>query len=463
MNCLSKCAATLAIMTAMSCLLAVAGDASAAEKPNVLFLLADDQRPDTIAALGNPVIKTPNLDRLVRRGFVFRNAYCQGSTMGAVCNPSRHMLHSGMSLYRYQPRKKEGTTGDVFRKAGYVTYHESKRGNTARTYHTAYEYSSYLNDGKERTSGHHGRTAADNAIKFLKETWQRDKPLLMYVGFAGPHDPRVAAKEWMDLYERKEIPLPPNYQPFHPIDNGWMTGRDERLAPWPRTEEVVRRHLHDYYGCISSIDHNIGRIIQTLKELGEYENTIIVFSADHGLAVGSHGLFGKQNLYEHSMGAPLVFAGPGIPQGESDAFTYLFDIFPTICTLAGVAPPKDIDGKSLQPVIDGKQDAVRDTVFLAYEKGQRAVRRGDWKLYRFPLVNHTLLFNLQVDPHETNNLAGDEEYAAKVDEMMDLLAQQQELYDDPHPHTSDNPGPAKIDISFFKKSGGGKKRKGRGK
>jgi len=424
--------------------------AQAEDRPNVLFLFADDQRPDTIAALGNPVIKTPNLDALVRRGFAFRNAYCMGSTMGAVCNPSRHMMHSGMSLYRYKQAKPQDGFGAVMRRAGYVTYHESKRGNTARAWHKEFEFSSYLDDRKERTSGHHGRTAADNAIRFLDEKWDREKPLFMYIGFAGPHDPRVAAKRWMDLYDRDEIPLPPNFEPFHPIDNGWLTGRDERLAPWPRTEENTRKQLHDYYACISSIDHHIGRIVAKLKELGEYENTIIIFSADHGLAIGSHGLFGKQNLYEHSMGAPLVFAGPGIPHGESAALAYLYDIFPTATDLVGADGPPGLDGKSLAPVIAGKQDGVRDTIFLAYEKGQRAVRRGSWKLYRFPLVNHTMLFNLQDDPHELHNLAAGGKRADKVAEMMELLERQQQYFDDPHPHTSENPDAAEIDLSFFR-------------
>ena len=432
-----------------------------AKAPNVLFLFADYQRPDTIAAFANEVIKTPNLDALVKRGFTFDNAYCMGSTVGAVCNPSRHMMHSGMSLYRYKSAKPTDGMGAVMRRAGYVTYHQSKRGKTAQAFHKEFEFSSYLNDGQERRSGHHGRAAADNAIAFLAQKWDREKPLFMYIGFAGPHDPRVAAQEWLDLYEREEISLPPNFKPFHAINNGWMTGRDEKLAPWPRTEADTRKQLHEYYGCISSIDHHIGRIITKLKELDEYENTIVVFSADHGLAVGSHGLFGKQNLYEHSMGAPLVFAGPGVPHGSSSAFAYLYDIFPTLCDMTGAKTPSGLDGQSLAPVIKGENEGVRDTVFLAYEQGQRAVRHGDWKLYRFPLVNHTLLFNLRDDPHEMRNLG--EDNTEKVAEMMSRLAAQQKHFADPHPHTSTAPGEAKIDLSFFKNPGAPRKNKPRRK
>lgn len=425
------------------------GEGIPSRRPNVLFLLTDDQRPDTIAALDNPVIRTPNLDEFVRSGFVFHNAYCMGSTMGAVCNPSRHMLHSGMSLYRYDPKRREGTFGDVMRRAGYVTFHLSKRGNTAREYHKAFEHSAYLKDREERTSGHHGRTAANQAIDFLKNGWDRNKPLFMYLGFTGPHDPRVADEKWSGLYDQATIPLPANYQPFHPIDNNWMTGRDEALAPWPRTPEVVRSHLHDYYACISSIDHHIGRVVQTLKMLGEFDNTIVVFSSDHGLSIGSHGLFGKQNLYEHSMGSPLIFSGPGIEQGDSDGFAYLFDILPTVCELTGVESPEGIDGRSLAPMIHGAQESTREAVFLAYEDGQRAVRRGDWKLIRYPQVNYTQLFNLRDDPYEIHNLADEEEYVTRVEEMLSLLADQQKVFDDTQTLTTASPGPARIGIEFF--------------
>jgi arylsulfatase A-like enzyme len=421
----------------------------AADRPNLVFLIADDMRPDAIAALGHPVVKTPNLDRLVERGFVFHNAYCMGSTIGAVCSPSRHMIHSGMSLYRYDPKKKEGTIGDVFRQAGYETYHLSKRGNTPQEYHKAFEHSGYVEDNKERTSGQHGRTLADRTIAFLQNGWNKERPLFMYLGFEGPHDPRVAANEWMSLYQRNQIPLPVNYKPFHPIDNGWMAGRDEMLAPWPRTEDEVRKQLHDYYGCISSIDHNVGRILKAFEDLGELDNTVVMFTSDHGLAMGSHGLFGKQNLYEHSMRSPLIFAGPGVRHGETDAFAYLFDLYPTAAELCGVKVPSTLEGRSQTPVIRGEKDSVRDTIFLTFEQGQRAVRQGDWKLFRFPLVNYSLLFNLKDDPNELHSLAEDPAQAGRLVEMMALLEEQQRAYDDPHPHTSATPGTARIDLSFF--------------
>jgi arylsulfatase A-like enzyme len=423
---------------------------AAEDRPNVVFFFTDDQRADTIAGLGNAVVKTPHLDRLVQSGFVFRNAYCMGSTMPAVCNPSRHMMLSGKSLFHYDPQRKENTFGDVMRRAGYVTYHHSKRGNSARVYHTAFERSHYLDDGEVRRSGHHGKVAADDAIAFL-EQHDGEKPFFMYVGFAGPHDPRVAAPQWTDLYDRTSIPLPANYMPFHPFDNGEMGIRDEKLAPWPRTEEVVRRHLHDYYACISSIDHQIGRVLAAVERKGWSDKTIVVFSSDHGLAIGSHGLFGKQNLYEHSMKSPLIFKGPGIPHGETEASAYLFDIFPTVCDLTGVPAPEGLDGKSQAPVIHGQADSRREAVFLAYRDVQRAVRLGRWKLIRYPKVDVTQLFDLRSDPDEMHNLADKSEFSDQVDAMLARMRREQQLAGDTLPLKVDSPTPAEVAPDFFKR------------
>src|SRR5205085_2738577 len=192
---------------------------------------------------------------------------------------------------------------------------------------------------------------ADSAVDFLKRQ-KGEKPFLCYVAFNAPHDPRLAPKEYHDHYNADKPPLPPNYLPQHPFNSGDLTGRDERLAPWPRTPEVVRQHLADYYAAISFLDAQVGRILDALRAAGQYENTLIVFSSDHGLAIGSHGLFGKQNLYDHSMHSPLILCGPGVPRGKrSDALCYLLDIFPTLGGLAGVPAPAGSEGESLVPVL----------------------------------------------------------------------------------------------------------------
>ncbi|HEY2416222.1 MAG TPA: sulfatase-like hydrolase/transferase [Pirellulaceae bacterium] len=415
--------------------------ADSAKKPNVIFLFADDQRADTIAALGNPHIKTPNLDQLVNRGFVFRNAYCLGSNMPAVCTPSRNMLLSGRAYFRWQGPQAQPDMPNFptsMKAAGYETYHHGKRGNTSPAIQALFDHNKYLQDQQDRTSGEPCQTIVDEAIGFVKSR-SREKPLFMYLAFANPHDERVAADKYMRLYDRDKIPLPKNYKPLHPFNNGEQFVRDELLAPFPRTEDDVRKHLHDYYAVISAMDYHIGRFFTALKEQGMYDNTIFIYSADHGLAIGSHGLFGKQNLYEAGMKPPLIFAGPGIPHGESKALVYLLDIFPTVCDLVGTEIPSGLDGKSLKPIIEGKQSSVRDTLFLAYREVQRAVRDDRYKLIRYPQVNVTQLFDLQNDPDELNSLADKPEQAERITRMTAEMQRWQKELGDSTPLVVDKP------------------------
>jgi len=408
---------------------------AAETKPNVVFLFADDQRADTIAALGNPHIKTPNLDQLVRSGFVFRNAYCLGANVPAVCTPSRNMRLSRRAFFRWQGPQAQPDMPNFptsMKAAGYETYHHGKRGNTSPAIQALFDHNKYVVDNDDRTNGEPCQTIVNEAIGFLKSR-QRDKPVFMYLAFSNPHDPRVAAPKYLELYQRDKIPLPKNYLPLHPFNDGEQFVRDELLAPFPRTPDDVRKHLHDYYAVISAMDHHIGRLFSALKELGMYDNTIFIYSADHGLAIGSHGLFGKQNLYEAGMKPPLIFAGPGIPRGETQALVYLLDIFPTVCELVGAAIPGGLDGKSLKPVIEGKSSGVRDTLLLAYREVQRAVRDSRWKLIRYPQVNVTQLFDLQTDPDEMTNLADQPQNAERIKSLTTELERWQKSLGDTTP------------------------------
>jgi len=434
--------------------------AASDKRPNILFIFTDDQREDTIHALGNPAIITPNLDRLAERGTVFSNAYCMGGYSAAVCLPSREMMLTGQSWFRVRDLPSEAPNiARTFREAGYLTYHIGKRGNTARKVHPFFEISHYVQDvspyRNEReilNAGQPGKIVADNAVNFLKQYQAagEQRPFFMYLAGPAPHDPRVAPQEYLDKYDVETIPLPPNYLPYHPFDNGEMTIRDEKLAPWPRTTAEIRRHLRDYYAVITYLDEQIGRIINALKDIGQYDNTIIVFSSDQGLAIGSHGLMGKQNIYEHSMGVPLIFAGPGVPK-VSDAFVYSFDVYPTLCDLAGILEPTDIQGESFADVVRGRTDRAREVIFLAYKNTQRAIRRENWKMIRYAQINHTQLFHLKDDPYETVNLAEHPDYADKVEDMLNLMKLQQQKFGDQTPLTSPNPQKASVDVAWFQR------------
>ena len=431
---------------------------AAKRRPNVLFLLTDDQRQDTIHALGNAAIRTPNLDGLVRNGVTFRNGYCMGGYSPAVCLPSRQMMLRGRSWISVQKMSDAvPNLAQSMNEAGYDSFHYGKRGNEDLKVHKYFTHNHYVtpDDQEERRTGRPGMQMAERVGEYLDQ-WKGGsptKPFFMYLAGPAPHDPRVAPPEYLAMYPPEKLPLPPNFKPYHPFDNGEMYIRDERLAPWPRTGAEIRRHLREYYAVITHLDEQIGRIFSKLRAIGEYDNTIIVFTSDQGIAIGSHGLMGKQNLYEHSMNPGIIFSGPGIPRGKRlDAFAYLFDIYPTVVDLVGAKAPEPLEGKSLAPVVRGQSRAVRDTVFLAYRDIQRAVRRGRWKMIRYPRVDVTQLFDLETDPYETRDLAGDPRHAARMEELLKLMREQQTLFGDTTPLTVDSPQPSKIDLEFFKKA-----------
>ena len=445
------------------------GNAISRKKPNILFLLADDQRPDTIGAYGNKHIKTPNLDRLVARGFSFRRNYCLGSNGGAVCVPSRAMIHSGRSYFNVDSTMRGvKIVPELLRENGYTTFATGKWHNKEQSFlrgfekgkavffggmadHTKVPVVDLSRAGKPTNKRIGDRFSSElftnAAIDFL-ENYKQDKPFFAYVAFTAPHDPRNPPMKYRKMYYKDRPPLPKNFMSQHPFNNGHMAGRDENLAPWPRTEDVIRDQLAEYYGLITHLDEHIGRVLKALSKSSHAGNTIIIYAADHGLAVGSHGLLGKQNIYEHSMGCPLIFAGPGIPKGNStQAFSYLLDIFPTVCSLTGIQTPTGVEGKNLQPIWEGKVASVRGSVFLSFAKIQRSVRDERWKLIRYPQINHTQLFDLKSDPHELQNLADDPRQDKRLKQMFDLLRKWQQKVGDNLPLTVESPAPLRIGMA----------------
>ncbi len=437
-------------------------------KPNILFILADDQRTDTLGVAGNPVIKTPHLDGLAERGFRFERAYGMGSMNPAVCVPSRAMINSGRSLFRI----RDDLNGipilpELLREAGYMTFATGKWHNQPDSFLRGFERGqavffggmsdhtrvpiTHIDDGhvSQQTIGDEFSSTlfADAAIQFL-ESYDFSRPFYAYVAFTAPHDPRQAPEGYIDRYDPETIPLPPNYLPQHPFFNGWMTGRDEQLASWPRSSEVIRSQLAEYYGLITHMDFEIGRLLEALEKTGEADNTIIVFAADHGLALGSHGLLGKQNLYEHSTRAPLLFVGRAIPKGTSSkALVYLLDIFPTLAELAGVRSPEPVDGRSLVSIMRGREVEVRDSVYTAFGEVMRAVRDRRWKLIRYPHINRTQLFDLESDPQEMNDLSADAAQTGRIEILMAMLSRWQRQLDDPLPLTAEKLQGAAIDLT----------------
>jgi arylsulfatase A-like enzyme len=444
---------------------------SAADKPNILFLFSDDQRADTIAAYGNAYIRTPNLDKLVAAGFSFRSNYIFGGNSGAVCVPSRAMLMSGKTWFHVDTAtlKDARLLPEVLRENGYVTFGTGKWHNGQPSWLRAFQLGKTVMFGgmADHTKvpvcdlGADGKLTAprtgekfsselfaDSAIEFLRNH-DGKKPFFAYVAFTAPHDPRQPPLSYRQPYYDRLPPLPANFLPQLPFDNGMMNGgRDENLGAWPRTEAMIRDQLAEYYGLITHMDEQIGRILAVLKQTGRAENTIVIFAADNGLALGSHGLLGKQSVFEHSMRVPLIFSGPGIPQGKSSgAFTYLLDIFPTLCDLLGVPAPPDLEGQNLRPLWEGKKERLRDSIFLPYIQIQRAVRDERWKLIAYPQIGHLQLFDLQTDPYETTNLIERTEHAGQVQRLLKLMKQWQAKVGDTLELPAENHQPAKMDLT----------------
>lgn len=446
------------------------------KKPNILFLFTDDQRYGTIGELRQDSVRTPNMDKLVRNGMCFTNTYILGAPHGAVCSPSRAMLMTGRHYYNLPPNvyaqwtlpvSERGkcdfiTFPEYFKSAGYQTFATGKQhngspwvergfdvgkaiylggmtkqfGTLVQDYKPASGWSEPYSDQEKFSS----EVFANAAIDFLQNE-KNGKPFLMYVSFTAPHDPRTAPKEYHQMYPPENISLPENFMPGHPFPIADMHIRDENLASFPRTEEEIKKHISDYYAMITATDYHIGRILDALDKSGEAENTIIVFSGDNGLAVGQHGLMGKQNIYEHSVKVPLVFCGPGIPKNQrTEALAYLHDVFPTLCGLTGLDIPESVETKNLAPVIMGEKNKVRDALHFGYsawpgdilhkKPGQdngrgahRGIREGDWKLILSSKdgVLTEQLFNLKNDPFELHNLISDKDNGAKVEALKSKL------------------------------------------
>jgi len=441
------------------------------KQPNFLFLFTDDQAFSTLNVLNNPAVKTPNMDRLVRRGTTFTHCFNQGAWHGAVCVASRAMLNTGRYVWQCGGDNcgDYPLWGETLGKAGYDTFMTGKWHNRDKALKRSFQtigptgggmfgskdtnaeenkqkgivkdpynrprpgnswspYDKTLTGHWRNVDGqivHSSKLWADSAIDYLEDhVTQSDNPFFMYVAFHAPHDPRQSPKEFVDMYPPERIEIPPNYLPEHPFDQGDHKLRDEVLAPFPRTKEAVQVHLSEYYAIISHADHHIGRILDALEATGKADNTVIIFSADHGLAVGQHGLMGKQNQYDHSVRMPYVFCGPGIAAGKTnDALVYLQSAFATTCEMAGVDAPDTVQFPSLLPLLQGRQEKLYDCVYGAYRDFQRMVRTERYKLIRYPHNGEVQLFDLQKDPWEMKDLAEDPQYAVIIKNLDAKLHQ----------------------------------------
>lgn len=468
-----------------------------ARRPNILFIIADDQSAFDLRAY-NPQSKleTPNIDRLAAEGITIDRAYHMGSWSGAVCTPSRHMIMSGRSVWHIPgalrtredrasanlvpPDLAKFTMPAVFNRAGYRTMRTCKRGNS---YEAANKLFTIRRDATKRGGRPETGSAwhANQVLDYLREREESEEaePFLIYLGFSHPHDPRHGTPELLAKYgavnhadrailpptNDKQPPLPINYLPAHPFPDGHPKLRDEVAVEgvWERRDPTtIRNEIGRQFACSETIDVQIGRVVEKLRAMGELDNTYIFYTADHGMAIGRHGLQGKQNLYEHTWRVPLIVKGPGIKAGRRAAGNvYLSDVFGTMCDLSGIDPPATCESISFRPVLEGQTETIRDVLYGVYtggtKPGMRCVRRDKWKLIEYDVldgtVRRTQLFNLETNPSELLiqhhgdfvvpltdyrphwtqvNLADDPRYSKVLDEMRALLLAEMQRLDDPY-------------------------------
>ncbi|MFN8710518.1 MAG: sulfatase-like hydrolase/transferase [Planctomyces sp.] len=423
------------------------GEVSSPVRLNVLHIHADDFRPDLIGALKRFPVETPNLDAIAAQGLQFSACYTQGSMTGAVCLPSRIMMLTGRSWHRIPERNDalaaEQSLPALLNQAGYQTFHAGKASNEFSAALKEFNQSIAMDDRSAELRRNSSRRHADAVIQFLRQR-DREKPFYVYMSPPVPHDARIAEPQFHLRAQKLSFELSPAFAPLHPFDNGEMTVRDEKLAPWPRTIEDTHSQLTDYFACISGLDFHVGRILDYLNATDSRENTLIIFSGDNGLSMGDHGLFGKQNLYEYGgMHTALMISGPGIPAAETIHHpVYLMDLFPTICEASGVKIPSSIDAKSLFPLIRKQTAEIRPYLYTGYRDCMRAIRDQRWKLIRYPLVDRTQLFDLNSDPMELHDLSAHADHQQTAGHLMSELQREMHLFDDPVPLTVKDVRPA---------------------
>lgn len=442
---------------------------AADDKPNILFIFADDMSYETIGAFDLLDIDTPHLDSLVESGASFTNAYNMGAWGGAVCTASRSMLNTGRFLWKAQANVKPDISenrmwSQRMQQAGYQTYFSGKwhvpnanpeglfnvvknvrpgmPNQTPEGYNRPKDPEDYAEgwkpwetkyEGFWKGGKHWSEVLADDSADYLKTAAKEDKPFFMYLAFNAPHDPRQAPKEYIDRYPLERIKMPENFLAQYPYADAicGLKLRDEKLMPYPRTEYSVKVNRQEYFALITHMDDQIGRILDDLKASGKADNTYIIFTADHGLAVGHHGLSGKQNMYDHSVRVPFLVVGPDVKPGSRiDTPVYLQDLMATSLDIAG-ASADTVDFKSLLPLLRGESTDHYDAIYGAYMNRQRMITIGDWKLISYPTAKVERLFNVKKDPNEMNDLAGNPEYSSKLEKMRNALAELSEEMNDP--------------------------------
>ncbi|QDS92407.1 Choline-sulfatase [Roseimaritima multifibrata] len=427
-----------------------AADDSRASRPNVLMIAIDDLNDWVGPLRGHPQVQTPAMDRLAARGVTFANAHCQSP----LCNPSRTSLMTGRRpsstgvyglapWFRKVPELSDlETLPQYFAKHGYHTeiggkiyhgpYGRQEQGEadvwgpaagvgvkppkklippTPMGNHPLMDWGTFPHRDEDKGDYKVASWACDQL-----QVQDSSEPWFMSVGFFLPHVPCYATQKWFDLYPLESLELPSilaNDRSDTP-DSSWFIHwtLPEPRTSWLRKHDQLKPLVRAYLASVSFVDSQVGRVLDALEESGQAENTIVVLWSDHGYHLGEKGISGKNSLWDRSTRVPLIFAGPSIPQDRRTGQpAELLDIYPTLADLAGLTPPSDVEGISLKPQLLDPENAIRQRpAITTHNQNNHAVRSVRYRYIRYA-DGAEELYDMQTDPNEYENLAGDPQYA----------------------------------------------------
>ncbi|MBI5283140.1 MAG: sulfatase [Candidatus Solibacter usitatus] len=415
----------------------------ARRRPNIIFLLTDDQRWDSLGCMGNPIVRTPNIDRLSRDGVTFGHHF----VTTAICVTSRASIFTGQYARCHQvlafnqqftPEQMARTYPSILRAAGYRTGFIGKYGlDKPPAPKDAFDYwAGFLGQGRYFPEGEPGphltSIMTGQAREFLSST-RADQPFCLSVSFKAPHvedeSPRQFLPDPPDRvhYNNVTMPVPKTMDPRYIAQLPLSMQRSEARRRWAvrfSTPALYQESVRNYYALITGVDRAVGAIVAELDKLGQRENTIIVYTGDNGFYLGEHGLAGKWFMHEESIRVPLIVQGPGIARGRRvDLMTLNIDLAPTLLDLAGAAAPGAMQGRSLRPWLAGESPHWRGEWFYEHHfrnngwiPSTEGVRTDRWKYTSYveesPVFEE--LFDLRADPLEERNLARDPRHASTL-------------------------------------------------
>lgn len=446
---------------------AVVLQSNAQARPNVLFIIADDLRTE-LGCYGSPVAITPTIDALAKSGLRFDRAYCQK----AVCWPSRNSFFSGLMPANLGKTNAENTFREShpkipslpewFKQHGWHTQGFGKILHNGQDDPPSWSRPHFfpppkhyalpenkdkhpiINRSDPENKGNPLFEAADvpdeayedgitasKAVEAIRSA-PEGKPFFYMVGFHKPHTPFNAPTKYWDLYTRENIPLspipsPPENAPRAFAVHNWNYVRSFSGIPksGPMPDELARETRHAYYACVSYIDALTGQLLRALEETGQRENTLIIFTSDHGYHLGDHSLWSKHTNFEVATRVPLIVSGPSVKNGNTNALTELVDLYPSLCEAAGLDLPTHLEGKSFASVLTNPDSSVRKSAYSEFNrKGAKGLsirtdrfRYTEWRSLKSGEIVARELYDHQSDPLESKNIIDSPKYKETIPDL----------------------------------------------